>query len=124
MLGSYPVVTFVLTTDPDRARKFYEETLGLTFVGQDGHAVIFDLNGTMLRVTIMREFTPAQHTVLGWRVPDIAAAARTLAAAGIKPERYTFLEQDELGVWASPDGQAKVLWFRDPDGNVLSLSQH
>jgi predicted enzyme related to lactoylglutathione lyase len=124
MLGSYDVVSFVLTTDAGRAKAFYGQTLGLKFISQDEYAVVFDAHGIMLRVTIMPAFTPAQHTVLGWNVPDISAAAADLERAGVKLERYPFLQQDESGIWTSPDGAAKVAWFKDPDGNVLSISQH
>lgn len=123
MLGSYDLVTFVITSDAERARKFYGETLGLKFVSQDQYAVVFDAHGIMLRVTIIPGHTPVNNTVLGWVVPDVAAAARELTQAGIQFETYSFLEQDELGIWASPDGSAKVAWFKDPDGNVLSLTE-
>jgi catechol 2,3-dioxygenase-like lactoylglutathione lyase family enzyme len=124
MLGSYDLVAFVVTADAARAKAFYGETLGLKFVSQDEYAVVFDANGTMLRVTIMPGHTPAQHTVVGWSVPDINVAAAELMNAGVKLERYSFLEQDEFGIWSAPGGKAKVAWFKDPDGNVLSISQH
>ncbi|MFN0101152.1 MAG: VOC family protein [Bryobacteraceae bacterium] len=124
MLGSYDLVAFVLTNDAARAKTFYGETLGLKFVSQDDYAVVFDANGTMVRVTIVSGHTPTEHTALGWNVPDIAVAAADLVKAGVKFAKYSFLEQDELGIWSSPDGMAKVAWFKDPDGNVLSISQH
>lgn len=124
MLGSYDLVAFVLTSDPARAKRFYGDTLGLKFVGQDDYAVVFDANGVMIRVTVIPGHTPAQHTVLGWNVPDIAVAAADLLKAGVKFEKYSFLEQDDLGIWSSPDGTAKVAWFKDLEGNVLSISQH
>ena len=77
----------------------------------------------MLRITVVQQLTPAPHTILGWKVPDIAAAASKLARSGVRFERYPWMEQDELGVWASPSG-TKVAWFKDPDGNTLSISQH
>ena len=124
MFGSNDLVAFVLTNDAARAKKFYGETLGLRFVSQDDFAVVFDAHGTMLRVSITANHTPAPHTIIGWQVPDIAAATAELAKAGIALERYSFLAQDETGVWNAPDGAAKVGWFKDPDGNVLSISQH
>jgi catechol 2,3-dioxygenase-like lactoylglutathione lyase family enzyme len=124
MLGNYNLLAFVLTSDAARAKNFYAETLGLTLVGQDGHAVIFDAHGTMLRVTIVPDFTPSAHTIVGWIVPDIRIAAADLVKAGVKFEKYSFLEQDELGIWNALGGAAKVAWFKDPDGNVLSISQH
>jgi catechol 2,3-dioxygenase-like lactoylglutathione lyase family enzyme len=77
----------------------------------------------MLRLGMAKELPPARGTVLGWQVPDIAAAVRDLEAAGVRFERYDFVKQDELGVWTTPTG-ARVAWFKDPDGNILSLSEH
>ncbi|MDX2149630.1 MAG: VOC family protein [Bryobacteraceae bacterium] len=124
MLAEHPLVAFVLVTDPTRARAFYEGTLGLRFLAQDDYAVVFDAKGVSLRLTIMPNHKPAQHTVLGWNVPDIAAAARHLMEAGIRFEKYSFLPQDDLGIWTAPDAVSKVAWFKDPDGNILSISQH
>jgi len=122
MLGSRDVITFVATTDAAKARQFYEAALGLRFVSDDRFALIFDANGTTLRVTKVRSFEPAEHTVLGWRVPDIDDAARDLSSRGVVFERYDGFSQDELGIWNAPDG-FRVAWFKDPDGNVLSLTQ-
>lgn len=124
MLGQYPIVAFVLTNDPARARTFYAETLGLEFGGEDDFALVFNANGNMLRVVKARSHVPAQHTVLGWSVPDVATATAQLSKVGVVFERYSFLEQDEAGIWTAPGGSAKVAWFKDPDGNVLSISQH
>lgn len=123
MLGSSDLLTFVLTSDAARAKKFYSETLGLKFVNQDEYALVFDANGTTIRVTIMPGHTPTEHPVLGWKVPDIATTVDGLAKAGVKFEKYSFLEQDALGIWSAPDGATKIAWFKDPDGNVLSVAQ-
>lgn len=123
MLSSQRVVAFVSTTNPDRARPFFRDTLGLKLVAEDGFALVFDSNGTMLRVSIVRELTPAQFTVLGWEVDDMDTALEALLKAGVTFERYGFPGQDERGVWTAPGG-TKVAWFKDPDGNILSLSQH
>ncbi len=123
MLGTQKLVAFVGTTNPDRARSFYRDQLGLRLVSEDGFALVFDANGTMLRVSTVRELTPAKFTVLGWEVPDIAAAARDLEQAGVQLERYGFPGQDERGIWTAPDGTL-VAWFQDPDHNILSLSHH
>lgn len=111
------------TTVPDRARAFFRDTLGLKLVAEDGFALVFDANGTMLRVSIVRELSPAQFTVLGWEVNDMDAEMDALLQAGVTFERYEFPGLDSRGVWTAPDG-TKVAWFRDPDGNILSLSQH
>jgi len=124
-LGKQPIVAFVGTCDAERARKFYRDTLGLRLVlDQLPAALVFDANGTMLRVTPVKELHPKRYTVLGWEVPDIVAAAKALEKAGVRFERYGGFEQDELGIWTAPGGVAKVAWFNDPDGNILGISQH
>lgn len=119
------MVGFVTTSNPDRARTFYGDTLGFTFKHEDDFALVFDANGTMLRVVKARSFTPAFGTVLGWQVDDIYAAIRELIKSGVRFEQYNlpFMPQDELGVWKASDAD-RVAWFKDPDGNVLSVSQH
>jgi catechol 2,3-dioxygenase-like lactoylglutathione lyase family enzyme len=123
-LGKQPIMAFVATCDPDRAKKFYRDTLGLRLVLEElPFALVFDVNGTMLRVSIVPKLIPAGFTVLGWQVPNISVAAKALKKAGVEFERYPGMEQDELGVWSSPSG-ASVAWFKDPDGNTLSISEH
>jgi catechol 2,3-dioxygenase-like lactoylglutathione lyase family enzyme len=123
-LGSSKLVGFVATRDAARAKAFYRDRLGLRLVSEDSFAVVFDANGTMLRVTPVREIALAQYTVLGWEVTDIVAKAKELTKAGVKFERFeAFMKQDELGIWDAPGG-ARVAWFKDPDGNLLSISQH
>jgi catechol 2,3-dioxygenase-like lactoylglutathione lyase family enzyme len=121
-LGQFDVVAFAPTTDAARAVEFYRDTLGLPLISQDGFAAVFDAHGIMLRVTpVPKPLTPQPFTVLGWNVPDIAAAVKGLAAAGVKFERYMD-SQDDLNIWTAP-GAAKVAWFKDPDGNILSLTE-
>jgi catechol 2,3-dioxygenase-like lactoylglutathione lyase family enzyme len=122
MVSSGKVVAFVTTSDGQRARAFYEGVLGLRVVGDDDFAVALDSNGTTVRVTKMRETRALGYTVLGWEVADIASSVRSLDDRGVKFERYAHFEQDELGIWTAPSG-ARVAWFKDPDGNVLSLTQ-
>lgn len=123
MLSSCDVIAFVGTARPEEARAFYSEVLGLRLVSDDPFALVYDANGTTLRVTKADTVDPAPHTVLGWRVDDIAAAVRGLVARGVAFSRYEVLEQDELGIWTAPGGAARVAWFKDPDGNTLSLTQ-
>ena len=117
------MVGFVITTTPEKAKAFYSGTLGFRFLKDDGFALVFDANGTMLRAAKLKEFTPAQYTVLGWEVDDIAAAVAALKAKGVTFERYPGLPQDEDAI-CTFGKEARVAWFKDPDGNVLSLSQH
>ena len=116
------IICFVATRDAASARRFYETTLGLKCVSEDAFAIVFDANGTMLRVQKVKELSPAQYTALGWEVADIAARIRVLSEKGVRFERFPGVPQDELGVWTSPSG-AKVAWFKDPDGNTLSLTE-
>jgi catechol 2,3-dioxygenase-like lactoylglutathione lyase family enzyme len=123
-LSDHSIIGFVATSDPVRAREFYGDQLALPLIEEQmPFALVYDAHGTMLRVTIVKEVHPADYTVLGWKVADIVAAASGLTAAGINFERYPGMQQDELGIWTSPSG-AKVAWFKDPDANTLSISQH
>jgi catechol 2,3-dioxygenase-like lactoylglutathione lyase family enzyme len=122
MLATSAPVAFVSTTDPARARTFYEGTLGLPLVADEAFALVFDLAGTPLRVTRVDRLDPQPFTVLGWRVSDVTAVVRELGDRGVAFGRYPGLEQDPDGIWASPSG-TRIAWFRDPDGNTLSVSQ-
>ena len=121
--GAAKVTTFIITRDRAVAKKFYGETLGFKQVHEDDFAVVFDLNGTALRISTVKDHKPQMHTVLGWEVPDIVAAVKALKAKGVKFNVYEGFRQDELGIWTPPGGTAKVAWFLDPDGNNLSLAQ-
>ena len=116
------IMAFVATTDAARARAFYETVLGLRFIAEDPFALVFDANGIMIRIQKVEVVTPPAYTALGWTVVDIAATIRRLGANGVHCERYDGLEQGALGVWTSPSG-ARIAWFKDPDGHVLSLTQ-
>lgn len=117
------VVTFLLTAKPEQAVPFYRDTLGLKYLRDDGFALVFDMNGVMLRLGRVPQFTPAQNTVLGWETSTITEAVDSLVSRGVTFERYPNMGQDERGICTFPTGD-KVAWFKDPDGNVLSLSQH
>lgn len=122
-LASSSLVAFVGVCDPDRAKIFYRDRLGLRLVSEElPFALVFDVQGTMLRVTVVPEVKPAKFTVLGWKVPDIQAAVSSLDKEGVEFQRYAGLQQDGLGIWTSPNG-ARVAWFHDPDGNILSVTQ-
>jgi len=117
------IVAFVATRNADRAKEFYRDKLGLKFVSDDGFALVFDIGGTMFRIARVKKLSLAPYTVLGWEVKAIEKAVSDMAKKGVVFERFPGLPQDEQGIWAAPGG-AKVAWFKDPDGNVLSLSQH
>jgi catechol 2,3-dioxygenase-like lactoylglutathione lyase family enzyme len=123
VLGSQKIVAFVATQAPDKAKAFYGDTLGLPLLTEDAFALTFDAHGTTLRVSRVEKAIVAPYTVLGWEVGDIVTAVQTLRQNGVKFEHFQGLAQDELGIWNAPGG-TKVAWFKDPDGNLLSLSQH
>ncbi len=122
MLNSNSLIAFVATTDIVVARDFYENVLGLSLTYESPEACVFDVNGTMLRLTPVREKEDTSYTVLGWDVDDITATIEGLVERGVVFERYDELDQDDLGIWTTPHGDG-VAWFRDPDCNVLSLTQ-
>jgi catechol 2,3-dioxygenase-like lactoylglutathione lyase family enzyme len=122
VLGSSDLVGFVPVTDLSRARAFYGDVLGLDQVGESPIAIVFDANGTLLRATLVERLTPAPFTVLGWSVQAIEDLVSHLGSQGVVFERFPGMEQDDLGIWTTP-GTDKVAWFKDPDGNVLSLTQ-
>ena len=123
MLGANKIVAFVSITDGGKARGFYEGVLGLRFVKDDGFAVVFDANGIMVRAVKLKEVKPVPVTILGWEVKGIADIVRGLLSKGVHFEVFGFFKQDELGIWTAPSGD-KVAWFKDPDGNTLSVSEH
>ena len=122
MLDDCEVIAFTQTTEPDRAKTFYRDVLGLKFQQDTPFALVFQAGGITLRVQKVREFSPLPFTALGWRVRDMSAAVSELSQRGVVFERFSGMPQDDAGVWTTPDG-AKVAWFKDPDGNVLSLTQ-
>jgi catechol 2,3-dioxygenase-like lactoylglutathione lyase family enzyme len=121
-LAGADLIAFIPTKDMARARPFYERVLGLPLEGQSPVACAFRCNGVLLRVIVVEQLTPYPFTVLGWSVEDIAATVAGLTARGVVFERFEGVDQDELGIWRSPGG-ARVAWFKDPDGNTLSLTQ-
>lgn len=122
MLGTSDVIAFAATKNPERAREFYESILGLRLVSDEPFALVFDANRTMLRISKVQDLTPAPFTVLGWRVSNIRRTVASLQDRGVVFERYVGLAQDDLGICTFPGG-SRVAWFKDPDGNVLSLTE-
>ena len=125
MLENADLIAFVPTRDPQKSRRFYQQTLGLEFVSEDPFAIVFNANGVMLRianVSTIENFKPASFTILGWRVPNAETTVRALGEKGIEFERFPDINQNPLGIWHSPSG-AQVAWFKDPDGNILSITE-
>ncbi len=123
MLNTAKIIAFVPIRDSQQSRPFYEGVLGLRFVSDDPFALVMESNGVMVRLAKTPKFTPAGFTVMGWEVLKIEEDVAVLQKKGVKFEKFPGLSQDESGIWAAPGG-AKVAWFKDPDGNILSLSQH
>jgi catechol 2,3-dioxygenase-like lactoylglutathione lyase family enzyme len=122
VLGEATVVAFLATSDAARARDFYTGALGLRVVEDGPFALVLDAGGVTLRVQKVERVSVPAGTAIGWSVPDVDTVVRGLAERGVEFLRYERLEQDELGIWESPAG-ARVAWFTDPDGNVLSVTE-
>ena len=115
-------ILFAATAKPEQSRLFYQDTLGLQFVSDQPYAIVFDTGGIMFRIQKVEQVTPPSYTVLGWEVNDINQTVATLSDKGVMFQKFPFLTQDESGVWTTPDG-ARVAWFNDPDGNMISITQ-
>jgi catechol 2,3-dioxygenase-like lactoylglutathione lyase family enzyme len=122
MLAHCDLIAFIATAQPEEARRFYSEVLGLRLMEDMPFALVFDAHGTMLRIQKVEMLSPAGYTTLGWHVGDIQEAVELLRKRGIVFERYPGLPQDEQGIWTTPAG-SKIAWFTDPDGNILSLTE-
>ena len=123
MLGSARLQTIVWTADTARAERFYSGVLGLALKGRSHGAMVYEVSGGELRVSPVPSTQPSAHTVLGFAVTDIASVAAGLGERGVATERFAGFDHDARGVWTAPDG-TKVVWFRDPDGNLLSAVQY
>ena len=122
MITQNKLKAFIPTLKPEKAKAFYKGLLGMKLISEDKYGLEFDSNGTRLRINIVPEFKPHSFTVLGWDVDSIKSTIQSLNKKGIIFEKYDFIEQDELGIWTAPGG-TKVAWFKDPDENILSLSE-
>lgn len=122
MLGDCDIIAFIATAHPEQAKVFYNELLGLPLMEDTPFALVFDANGTMLRIQKVETLTKVGYTALGWQVGAIDEAVEVLGKRGIRFDRYPGLPQDEQGVWTTPEGN-KIAWFSDPDGNTLSLTE-
>ena len=113
-------VAFVGVSDLAAAERFYGEVIGLDLLDERPFALVHDTSEAQLRITAVDAVRAAGYTVLGWIVTDLEAEMDRLAAAGVTFNRYDDMGQDARGIWTAPGG-ARVAWFQDPDGNILSL---
>ncbi len=123
MLGSARLQTLVWTADKARAKAFYSGVLDLPFQGESFGALLYKVGNGELRVSPVPSTRPSEHTVLGFAVDNLGEVADELGRRGLYVERIAGFQHDQRGVWTAPDG-TKVLWFRDPDGNLLSVVQY
>jgi catechol 2,3-dioxygenase-like lactoylglutathione lyase family enzyme len=122
MLQATAPVILICARDRARAITFYRDVLGLGFISEDNFAVVLDVGGIMLRVSTLADFVPHEHSILGFRVPDVTATVKALRENGVTFNIYPGFKQDDLGIWTVPGGTTHVAWFKDPDGNVLSIT--
>lgn len=122
MLLEPRIITFLPITDAANAKNFYENILGLNMISEDEYALEFERNGTCLRLTIVPQLTPQPFTVLGFQIDQIESQIKSLSSKGVVFEEYKNLNQNHLGIWTSPS-KAKIAWFKDPDGNLISLTE-
>lgn len=120
MLSSCKLMGFLTTRDYDRAKKFFVDVLGFKFVSHDQFALVVETDNNMIRIVEIKEAVPAPYTVLGWEVQSIDEVAGWLQQRGVVFEKYPWMQEQ---IWTAPGGD-RVAWFKDPDGNVLSISQH
>ena len=114
-LENCDVIAFVATTQPEKARAFYCDILGLRLEEDSPFALVVRVANATLRIQKVQVFAPLPFTALGWKVGNIRATAEGLLGKGVKFERFEGMNQDDLGIWVSPSG-AMVCWFNDPDG--------
>lgn len=125
MLADSPAVAFLAVSDMKKARAFYEDVLGLKIVSDDQWAVVAEAGGVTIRITQPPERAIGNYTTLGFNVDAIRDKMAALKARGVSFEHYPWFgdAQDKEGLWTTPGGDM-VAWFKDPDGNLLSLSEH
>ena len=123
VLTKADIMGFVASAKPDEAKNFYSGILGLELLEDNGYSLVFAVNKTLtLRVQLVEQSVPQQSTVFGWKVADIEEAVAALSERGVKFEAIGLPSQAANGVTTFENGD-KVAWFKDPDGNTLSIAQ-
>jgi len=124
MLGESPAAATIAVSDIDRARKFYEETLGLQVKMQDPGGIMYGSGDSMVLVYPSQFAGSSQATVVTWLVADLDATVDELTSKGVTFEQYDMegLKTDERGI-ASLTDDIRGAWFKDPDGNILNVGE-
>lgn len=122
MLTNSKLQSIIWTSRITEAEAFYRDLLGLPLRTQSDGALVFAVGSGDLRVAPVPSTTPSEHTVLGFAVNDVDGIVACLSARGVVFERFDGFPHEENGALMTPDG-ARVAWFRDPDGNILSVVQ-
>lgn len=122
MFDAFPISVFIATAKPEESKAFYQDVMGLTLVDDNPFALVFNLSGAELRISKVPSFAPQPFTVLDWQVGNLEKSMSNLAGKGINFELFSGMDQDENGVWSTPEG-VRIAWFKDPDDNVLSISK-
>lgn len=123
MLRHAKLQSIIWTSKIEESGAFYRNVLGLELKDRSDGALVFDVGGGDLRVSPVPATEATAHTVLGFAVPDVAAVVATLRDKAVTIERFDAFPHDETGILVTPDG-SRVAWFRDPDGNLLSVVQY
>jgi catechol 2,3-dioxygenase-like lactoylglutathione lyase family enzyme len=123
MLSNASITPTLPTTDITRAREFYEKKLGLTVKHESEEDIIFEARDGYKLYVYRRPPAPSQHTLASFHVEDLNAEMDELIAKGVVFEHYDMpgLKTDEKGVVQM--GDIRGAWFKDPDGNILSLDE-
>jgi catechol 2,3-dioxygenase-like lactoylglutathione lyase family enzyme len=122
MLGDHLVFPILLSTDLEKSREFYHDTLGLEILRADEERIIFRCGaGSQLSVTLSTIGTSDTQTQVAWRVPDIRAALADLRARGVRIEAYDEPDPKTDADGIADMGFAWAAWFIDPSRNVLSV---
>ncbi len=124
MLKNSSISAVLPAVDLPRARKFYNQTLGLPIEMENEQGIVFN-SGECTRLLVYPRSTPtkADHTAAGWQVDNVETEVRDLKSRGVRFEQY-----DMPGLKTNADGIAdmggvKSAWFKDPEGNILAISE-
>ena len=122
-LADASLQTLVWSSNIARSQQFYSEVLGLPLTDNSHWALVYRVGQGCLRVSPVQSTASSEHTVFGFEVADFGQVVADLTSKGVNFERFPGFAHDEAGAWVAPDG-TNVAWFRDPDGNLISLVRY